>query len=721
MMMRDQTPLARLGSDGVPDLGLVTEKFRALDDQVSQLYELLPFGSHSIGDDGCYEQINAFELNWLGATREEVIGKKKLTDFLDPPSRQKFEHKFSAHGKFGFADLELDLLASNGKKLPISVSFNGLCSANGAPHKNRFSVFDLSAQQHRREKQRIAAIAFESLSSICVTDNEGKILQVNEAFSTITGYSAQEANNQTMRMVNSGRHDVDFFTAMWRSINDCGSWQGEIYNRRKNGQVFTAWLNISAVHTKAGDVSNYVGIFYDITASKATQEEISRLAYFDALTLLPNRRLLQERLNHALAMATRSNHHGAILFVDLDHFKMINDTRGHQSGDLLLIEVTQRLQNSLRAGDTIARLGGDEFVVLLEEMDPAPLKSAENARQVGEKLLAALAEPFTLMDYEFRCTASIGISLFSKSETAAELLQHADLAMYQAKKAGRNRLCFFDPEMQEAVSARVALEQDLRRALGNQELVLHFQPQVDQHLQVMGAEALLHWMHPVNGVISPVEFIPIAEETGLILPIGLWVLENACAQLKLWENSALTRQLQVAVNVSAHQFRQDDFVAMVVRIVRQAQIKPELLKLEVTEGTVLDVEDAIAKMSALQEIGVQFSMDDFGTGHSSLSNLTKLPIVELKIDRSFVAHMGLTQTDAVIVQTILAMAASLGLQVIAEGVETTAQHELLASYGCTQFQGFLFGRAEPADMFHAWLAGKARPARQTRRPRSRPT
>ena len=703
-MLADQLRSDHDASGDDVDGRAITSKLRELEDQVSLLYEVLPFGCHSTGPDGTFEAINARELAWLGCTLEEVIGKKKLTDFLKTESRQRYEQKLAAHGKFGFADLELDLLGAHGRELHVSLSFNGFLSAEGKPQKNRFSVFDLSALQFSRERQRIAAMAFESLSGICVTDGKGTILQINAAFTTLTGYSAQEAQGQTMRLLSSGRHDEEFFAGVWRSINESGKWQGEIHNRRKDGQTFTAWLNISAVYADTGKVSNYVGIFYDVTASRATQAEISRMAYFDALTQLPNRRLLQERLNHALAVAARSGHHGAILFIDLDRFKMINDTRGHQSGDLLLIEVARRLRHALRAGDTIARLGGDEFVVLLEEMDAESLVSADHARQVAGKLLSVLSEPYKLMDYEVRCTASIGISVFGHTETAAELLQHADLAMYQAKKTGRNRLRFFDPEMQEAVSSRVTLEQDLQRALDHQEFVLHFQAQVNQHRQIVGAEALLRWVHPTLGDVSPAEFIAVAEDTGLIVPIGRWVLEAACAQLRAWGNSPCTRDLRLAVNVSARQFQQHDFAAMVEQVIRRAQVNPALLTLEVTESTVSEVEDAAAKMERLRRIGVRFSVDDFGTGFSSLTNLSRLPVFQLKIDRAFVRGMDRIASDAVIVRTIIAMAASLGVEVVAEGVETGGQHRLLQAQGCTLYQGDWFGRPEPIERFEDLLA-----------------
>ncbi len=566
-------------------------------------------------------------------------------------------------------------------------------------------VRDITERMKTEEMLRISEIAFESQSGMIVTTNDAVILRINQAFSKLTGYSAQEVIGQTPHILSSGRHDKVFFQAMWATLKEMGYWQGEIWNRRKNGMIIAEWLTISAVTAPDGCVTHYVGTYSDITENKDAVAEIHRLAYYDPLTQLPNRRLLQDRLGQELAVATRSGLHGAILFLDLDNFKTLNDTRGHDAGDQLLVEVARRLRVSVREGDIVGRLGGDEFVVLLENLSAEAEVAAMVTKQVGEKMLDAVAHPYNFDNFEFHCTASIGIRLYRGKGTVEELLRHADLAMYQAKTAGRNKLRFFDPTMQAIVTARADMEKDLRCALEHDQFKLFFQSQVYRNHQNVGAEVLLRWQHPDRGLVSPLEFIPLAEKTSLILPIGQWVLETACAQLKAWERATHTRYLQLAVNVSAHQFRHPDFVAQVQKALSSNTINPELLKLELTESLVLDnISDTIEKMHALRNIGVRFSLDDFGTGYSSFSYLTQLPLDQLKIDRSFVRNIGVKSTDAIIVQTIIGMAHNLGIEVIAEGVETEAQRAFLEQHGCPACQGFLFSKPVPIKEFEQLVA-----------------
>jgi len=561
-------------------------------------------------------------------------------------------------------------------------------------------VRDITERKQMEELLRISAIAFESQSGMIVTAPNSVILRVNQAFTKLTGYSAQEVLGQTPHLLTSGRHDKAFFQAMWGTLKKTGHWQGEIWNRRRNGMIVAEWLTISAVTASDGSVTHYVGTYSDITENKDAVAEIHRLAYYDPLTHLPNRRLLQDRLDQELAAATRNGLYGAILFLDLDNFKTLNDTRGHDAGDQLLVEVARRLRAVVREGDIVGRLGGDEFVVLLEDLSAEAEVAAMLTKRVGEKVLDALARPYSFDGYEHHCTASIGIRLYRERETIEELLRHADLAMYQAKKAGRNTLCFFDPAMQAMVTARANLEKDLRRALEQNQFKLYFQSQVYRNGQIVGAEVLLRWQHPERGLVSPLEFIPLAEQTNLILPIGQWVLETACAQLKVWEGSSQARHLQLAVNVSARQFRHPDFVAQIQQALSSNAINSELLKLELTESLVLDnINDTIVKMHALRETGVRFSLDDFGTGYSSFSYLTQLPLDQLKIDRSFVRNIGEKSTDAIIVQTIIGMAYNLGLEVIAEGVETEAQRAFLEQHGCSACQGYLFSKPVPIEAF----------------------
>jgi diguanylate cyclase (GGDEF)-like protein len=412
-----------------------------------------------------------------------------------------------------------------------------------------------------------------------------------------------------------------------------------------------------------------------------------------------------DRLHHALASSTRNEQYGAILFLDLDNFKSLNDTRGHDIGDLLLIEVAQRLQSCVREGDTVARFGGDEFVLILEGLSPKQDDAAAQAEMIAEKVRAALNQSYKLNGMEHHSSTSIGINLFAnQTGSVDELFKQADVAMYQAKHAGRNAIRFFDPAMQAVLDARSKLEEALRGALSKKQLSLHYQIQVDAALRPIGAEALLRWEHPDLGMVSPMQFIELAEETGLILPIGLWVLETACAQLRLWQNNPLFSKLNISVNVSARQFRHADFVVQVEDVLDKSGINPSRLKLELTESLILNnVEDSISKMQQLKSIGVDFSMDDFGTGYSSLSYLKRLPLDQIKIDQSFVRDISTDPSDAAIVQTIIAMAETLGLMVIAEGVETEAQREFLELRGCPAFQGHLFGEAIPVEQFEALL------------------
>lgn len=467
------------------------------------------------------------------------------------------------------------------------------------------------------------------------------------------------------------------------------------------------WFELSVARkpTPTGQEQRFILISRDVSERVQAQDEIEWLAFYDALTQLPNRHQLTDRLRQALAASHRRNRHGALLFIDLDDFKTLNETKGHAAGDLFLKEVADRLRASMRADDTIARLGGDEFVVMLEDLSANSEEAAAQAEAVGEKIQQIINLPCQIDAYSHQGTASIGISLFSgQAQSEEELLKRADSAVYRAKTAGRNTVRFFDPEIQANLEARTSLEAELRRALSSQQLCLYYQPQISQEEGVFGAEALIRWPHPERGMISPAQFIPLAEDTGLIVPIGQWVLETACAQLKRWEQDPLTRNLQVSVNVSARQFRQADFVDSVRSILASSGANPARLKIELTESLVLDnVATSIEKMRELRSSGVGFSMDDFGTGYSSLSYLKRLPLDQLKIDQSFVRDIAISAGDAVIVQTIIGMAHNLGLSVIAEGVENEAQRDFLVRNGCSAFQGFLYSPAVPAADFEALL------------------
>jgi diguanylate cyclase (GGDEF)-like protein len=472
-----------------------------------------------------------------------------------------------------------------------------------------------------------------------------------------------------------------------------------------------SWFELSVARKKSLDVEGqrFIVLSRDISMRKQAEAEIEHLAFFDPLTGLPNRRLLLDRLQHALTVSARHDSYGALLFIDLDHFKVLNDTRGHVAGDLLLQEVAQRLRASVRGEDSVARLGGDEFVLMLQGLARDTTSAIAQVAVVGEELLGRLSQVYLLDGFQYHCTASIGVSLFNgAAQDVGELLKCADAAMYVAKNTGRNALAFFDPAMQATLEARTELGNALRVALPQGQLLLHYQAQISSEYGPMGAEILLRWQHPEHGMVSPAQFIPLAEDNGLIVPIGQWVLAQACAQLKIWQSNPQACGLTLSVNVSARQFRQPDFVEQVRACVHGAGIDPSKLKLELTESLVLDnVESVIATMHALKALGVGFSMDDFGTGYSSLAYLKRLPLDQLKIDQSFVRDIVSDPSDAVIVKTIIGMAHNLGLEVIAEGVETEAQRSLLLSYDCRVFQGYLFSRPLPLAEFEALLQCKA--------------
>ena len=583
--------------------------------------------------------------------------------------------------------------------------FRTLCAYGAIALDNAaaYSAVEAAHQQTARHEQelRIAAIAFESQEGMLITDASHVILRVNSAFTRITGYPAEEVVGHSASIFNSPRHDANFYHSITATLDTTGTWQGELWIQRKTEQMFPLWLSITAVRAEDGNTTHYVHALVDITERKMAEDEIRNLAFYDPLTKLPNRRLLMERLRHALATSFRNGNEGALLFIDLDNFKKLNDTRGHDVGDLLLTAVGQRLEACLRQGDTAARLGGDEFVVLLEDVGNQALKAADSAEAVAEKIQATLKQPYMLQGKEHHNTSSIGVSLFRCQDiTADDLLKQGDLAMYQAKAAGRNAIRFFDPKMQEAVSAHAALEADLRQALINEQFVLHYQGQVDISGKVFGAEALVRWQHPERGMVSPGSFIPLAEETGLIMPLGEWVLNTACKQLRHWMARPETAHLTLAVNISARQFHDVNFVESVLAVLERNGADPHKLKLELTESILLkDVGEMIAKMKALMSKGVRFSLDDFGTGYSSLSYLKRLPLEQLKIDQSFVRDIFVDPNDLAIVRAIVTLGRSLGLSVIAEGVETEEQCEFLKASGCHAFQGYLFDKPSPADKF----------------------
>ena len=561
-----------------------------------------------------------------------------------------------------------------------------------------------------RSEERLRA-TLENTPSIAVQwfDAHGRVLYWNKASEIMYGFTAAEAVGSVIGdnpLMFLDRQQAESFIAVLKEIDRSGQPFGpvEFSLRKEDGAEIVVLATTFAIPGE-GDSKIFVCMVVDVTQRKKAEERVQELAFFDQLTGLPNRRLMLDRLRQAMAASSRNGAHGALLFIDLDNFKTINDTLGHDAGDLLLQQVGQRLVSSMRQGDTVARLGGDEFVVLLEDLSANSPEAVTQAKAVGEKILVTLNQTYEFGAHRYHGTPSIGVTLFTTHlESTDELLKRADLAMYQAKAAGRNTLRFFDPEMQAAVTARVALELDLRKAITDKQFLLYYQPQVDSSGRVIGAEALVRWQHPQRGLVSPAEFIPLAEESGLILPLGQWVLETACARLLAWATRPETAGLTLAVNVSACQFNLQDFVGQVLDVIERSGIRPQMLKLELTESLLLEnVEDIITKMSALKARGVGFSMDDFGTGFSSLSYLKRLPLDQLKIDQAFVRDVHSNPSDAAIARTVVALGQNLGLTVIAEGVETGVQRDYLASMGCHAYQGYFFSRPLPLEDFEAFV------------------
>jgi diguanylate cyclase (GGDEF)-like protein/PAS domain S-box-containing protein len=558
---------------------------------------------------------------------------------------------------------------------------------------------------------RLFARVFEhSADAIMVTDGEGRIVRVNEAFTRITGYSTAEVLGRNPRVLQSGLHDEEFYAGFWNALRKEGTWQGEIWNRRKNGEIYPQWMSIGTLDAEAGEVVHFVAIFTDITDKKRSEDTIHYLAYYDGLTSLPNRPLFEEKLVQALRDGQRNGRWVAILDLDLDRFKDINDSLGHASGDRLLRSVATRLLETVRNNDVVARLGGDEFVILLSNLADGNA-AGKAAATVARKVIAALADPFNLEGHEVLVTASIGIALAPQDgEDAGELIKNADTAMYQVKSSGKGHYQFFSREMNLAIRRRLRLEHSLRKALEHDEFHLVFQPQVSvREGTVIGMEALLRWRQPHGEIIPPGEFIQLAEETGLILPIDEWVLRRACAQARSWVDAGI-RDFRLAVNLSGRQFHRRGLILLVGRILSEIGLEPRYLELEITEGSVMaDIDRAVEVLRGLRQMGVRLAVDDFGTGYSSLSYLRRLPIHTLKVDRAFIQEIATSAQDAAIVEAIIRLGHSLGLQLVAEGVEQPEQLSVLEDQGCDSVQGYLLSRPLRAADATALLGHRHRP------------
>lgn len=720
---RNSDTIARLESDHnfainrvVTESETLAQSLRDSENRLRMALRCAPDMVFIADPSGRIRYVNDYALESLEHTRHDLM---RMSVFDLPP--EKYRERFAEMVKEIMASStrysnEISFVTKSGNEIPLELTAVKL--PNGRLYG---SCRDITQRQaHEREitqvNSRLNALIEAIPDGIVFKDGDGCWLVANESAKEV--FHLHNVPWQGKNEAELSQLQPEFW-AEYAAImaEDEQVWQAakmQVFEKPLVVNQTPAHFEVRKVpiYKADGSRSGLVVTARDVTErkrieaeQKAASAQIHKLAFYDALTGLPNRRLLMDRLTQACAASSRNGRHGALMFIDLDHFKNINDSQGHDIGDMLLLQVGERLAATVRDGDTVARLGGDEFVVVLQNLSEHSEESASRAEAVAEKIRNAISPPYLLKDHVYGTSMSIGIVLFKDHQAPIDqLLKHADIAMYQAKAAGRNTIHFYDPVMQAEQVQRIKWESELRLTVDNRQLDLHYQVQVDNEYKPVGAEALLRWTHPEHGLISPAFFIPTAEETGMIVPIGAWVLEMACVQLRDWQANPLTRNLTLAVNVSARQFRQADFVAEVRRVLRQTGVKPELLKLELTESIVLEnVEDAISKMHELKTLGVTCSLDDFGTGYSSLQYLKRLPIDQMKIDQTFVRDIASDPNDATIVKTIIVMAKAMGLRVIAEGVEEDTQLSFLELCGCESFQGYLFSKPVPANQFEAFL------------------
>ncbi len=652
-------------------------------------------------------EMNKAGLVMLEATSLEEAQQHSLMEFILSEYRDAFRalHRRVFEGESGM--LEFEVLGLKGTRRWLETHAAPMRDEAGKVTSLLGVTRDITERKKMEQNLRLAQFTLDhAQDSLFRMGRDARITYVNDAAYRHLGYTRKELLGLSIPDI-----DPDYSREVWdkycEAVISTGALRFEARHKRKDGTIIP--VEITTNFMKFEGENHFFASVRDIAERKDAEDEIYNLAFYDALTGLPNRRLLLDRLSVALSVSARSQQYGALLFLDLDNFKTINDTLGHEYGDLLLVDVAKRLKSCVREVDTVARLGGDEFVVLLEDINADAEDASQNAAKVAEKIRTVLTAPYQVKGREQRSSPSIGVCLYyGKEESVDELLKHADMAMYQAKDSGRNAVRFFDPHMQQLMETHAALESDLRRAITDQQLQLYYQIQVDYEQRPIGAEALVRWVHPQRGIVSPAQFIPVAEESSLILDIGHWVLDTACQQIAAWSNNEQTRDLVLAVNISAKQFKQSDFVEQVAAMIQKYRIDPSRLKLELTESVALgDIDASVEKMLALRQVlGVTLSLDDFGTGYSSLSYLKQLPLDQIKIDQSFVRSITTDASDAVMVKTIIDMAHNFGLNVIAEGVETEAQLDFLRKNGCMAYQGYLFSKPIPIEEFEKFLVSQ---------------
>ncbi|MGE5650286.1 MAG: PAS domain S-box protein [Bacillota bacterium] len=671
-------------------------------EEINDLYENAPCGYHSVDRDMMIVKMNSTELEWLGYAREELVGKKRIADLQSENSKALYLQKFQELIENGqLRNLELEMVRKDGSIMPILLNASAQLDAAGNFVMSRTTVFDITKVVEAQKELRRAATVFEhTRDAIIITDGNGTITAANRAFSDITGYRPDEVIGRNPRLLKSERQSNEFYKNLWSELEQKGNWQGEIWDRRKSGELFPTWQNITAVKDETGKVTDYISVFSDITTIKDTEEKLVRLAYHDSLTGLPNRLLFNDRLDRAIQFSRRHKTTVGLLLLDLDRFKLINDTLGHDVGDQLLEEIGARLQNNVRGEDTVARLGGDEFAIIISE-----LTRMEDAAALSQKIIKAIAAPIHISNHLLMTSASIGISVFPDDAGDKETLyKSADIALYAAKDKGRNCYEFFTPSMTQRANEILAIDRGLRGAFQRHELALYFQPQISLASgRVAGVEALLRWNSSQNGMQQPSRFIPIAEESNLIELLGDWVLDSACAQIQKWRAAGVP-PVRLAINLSARQIKRPRFAKDFCRLLqRYPSMDGFGVDIEVTETALQTDPDIAAALKELKNVGVRVAVDDFGTGYSSLLSLKQLPADILKIDRAFIHGIPDDGDDKAITAAIIAMGHSLGMEIIAEGIETHEQLKFLASQHCDEVQGFLFSPPLPADECERFL------------------
>lgn len=673
-------------------LQVTSEQFRAIADQAQEFIYLRRVN-------GIYDYVSPSCAEITGYFVDDFYDRPNLMDQLiypdDLPLWKNHVHSINKGG--GNDSFDIRLRKKDGRIKWISHICMPIYDEQGKQTGVRSTNLDITARKEGEEKLRQASTIFMHVTEgVIITDAEVKVQTVNQAFCDISGYAEDELLGKTPRIWRSQQQDEVLYQTMWNSICSKRQWRGEIINRRKNGDLYPAWLTISAVSDDSGSITNYVSIISDISNIKQSQERIEFLAQHDVLTGLPNRHLLNDRLEHAIQRAYRNKARVAIIFLDLDNFKSINDGLGHPVGDKLLQTAADRLGQIVRGEDTVARIAGDEFSILLEDIG-----DTDSIATLASKILTAYAAPFNIDHHELHVSASIGISLYPDDGTdVTSLVKNADAAMHQAKEKGKGCYCFYTQALTSATLDRLYMENQLRKTLGQDEFQLFYQPQYAlQTGKLIGAEALIRWRNKELGLVSPDQFIPLAESTGLILPIGEWVLYEACRQTRRWHDAGLAMP-RMGINVAGQQVQHGDIVNTVKRTLETTGLDPVYLELEITESFIMhQADEAISTLHALKALGVTLAIDDFGTGYSSLSYLKILPINKLKVDRSFVTDIPNDKNSEAIVRAIIVLGKSLQLEVIAEGVETAAQELFLKAEACDEVQGFYYSRPVPADQF----------------------